>query len=154
MGVQSRNPKLWYSGEWHINKVMVFRLATSEGLFFKKKQCLKCCIIKPHHTFSFRGYRTTVRPGRGFVGTNRDTSSSSSGSGSEVGHWGQAAQGGVLVHISLPHSSSASAYVSTRNRPGSSHHHRHRGGYGGRNIRRSQKCAPTSVRRWSAVFVI
>ena len=123
---------------------------------------------------SFRGYRTTMLPGRrgasgsgrrrvatthsrGAAGTSRDSSQDEEG-GSDPAPTARGSRWGpedhVLVHISLPSTSGSDAFVSTS--AGSSRQGggtgRHRGDRRepeyGRNIRRSERCAPVSMRRW------
>lgn len=83
---------------------------------------------------SFRGYRTTVHPGRNVAGRG-----SSSFYGQESGP-SRGSEGRVVVHINLPGSSAGTGMASA------GRHHQH--SEFGRNVRRSTRCFPASYRRW------
>lgn len=83
------------------------------------------------------------------------------GDSSRTAQWEAVSQERVLVHISLP-SSSSSTVVSTSRRecgrgseqaPGQGDS-RHREPESGRNVRRSGRCAPVSMRRWVCCVAI
>lgn len=67
---------------------------------------------------------------------------------SRSSRWETAAQEHVLVHISLPSTSAGSTFVSTSgSRQGSPRRRHRREPELGRNVRRSERCAPVSMRR-------